>query len=116
MTTPDHTPHDCHYCDTPGGEKTCKHQVCLPLNGKVQCLDRCIHHIVAALNAGGVQTKGSCCGHQEIPGHIMLSDGRWLTITKTEPSWVSEVKPSWTRASASNENDTQGSNDNSHLP
>ena len=31
-----------------------------PLNGKVQCIDYCIHQIVAALNAGGVWTTCSC--------------------------------------------------------
>ena len=30
--------------------------VCLPLAGKVRTIDRCIHQLVAALNAGGVET------------------------------------------------------------
>ena len=58
----------------------------MPLNGKVQCIDHCIHHIVAALNAGGVRTVACCCGHGKIPGNIILDDGRVLTIEQ-ETSW-----------------------------
>lgn len=72
----------CDFCDTFGGEKTYKHQACMPLNGKVQCIDWCIHQIVAALNAGGVKTFASCCGHGKMDGRIDLTDGRVLTITK----------------------------------
>jgi hypothetical protein len=43
-------------------------------------IDRCIAHIVAALNAGGVPTKASCCGHGKRPGSIILEDGRELFI------------------------------------
>ena len=53
----------------------------MPINGKVQCIDRCIHHIVAAQNAGGVRTVASCCGHQQMHGRIDLEDGRVLVIT-----------------------------------
>ena len=28
----------------------------MPINGRVQCIDFCIHQIVAALNAGGIRT------------------------------------------------------------
>ena len=80
-------PHDYPYCDTPGGEKTYKHQACLPLNRRVRCIDFCIHHIVAALNAGGVDTVSCCCGHKQKPGFIELQDGRWLIISETEPPW-----------------------------
>ena len=75
----------CQYCDGPGGKKTYKHQVCMPINGKVQCIDSCIHHIVAALNAGGVRTVASCCGHGKMKGNI-LEDGRVLIIQKTPES------------------------------
>lgn len=54
----------------------------MPINGRVCCIDFCIHHIVAALNAGGIPTVASCCGHGEIPGRIDLEDGRVLTITE----------------------------------
>ena len=70
----------CDKCDTFGGQKTYDNQVCMPINGRVVCVDWCIHHIVAALNAGGIETIGSCCGHQKIPGRIDLADGRVLII------------------------------------
>lgn len=54
--------------------------VAMPLNGKVRTIDRCIHHIVAALNAGGVETVACCCGHGERPGRITLADGRELAV------------------------------------
>lgn len=52
----------------------------MPLYGKVQCIDYCIHQIVAALNAGGMRTIASCCGHGKMPGRIDLKDGRILVI------------------------------------
>jgi len=73
----------CNKCDVTGGAKTYANQASLPINGKVRCIDWCIHHIVAALNAGGVQTVASCCGHGKKDGIITLSDGRTLTITVT---------------------------------
>ena len=56
----------------------------MPLKGRVQCIDRCIHQIVAALNAGGIPTAMSCCGHQEIAGRVDLEDGRVLVILNKE--------------------------------
>ncbi len=73
----------CEKCDSPGGEKTYANQATLPLKGRVVCVDWCIHHIVAALNAGGIETVASCCGHGTRPGRIDLQDGRTLTITKS---------------------------------
>lgn len=68
-------------CGTdPGSAETYAEQVCMPLNGRVYCIDRCIHHIVAALNAGGVETVACCCGHSKGPGRIDLADGRVLVI------------------------------------
>ena len=56
-------------CDGPGGQKTYRHQVAMPLNGRVQSIDRCIHQVVGALNAGGIRTVAeSCCGHAENGG------------------------------------------------
>jgi len=75
----------CDYCDEPGGEKTYKNQVKLPLKGRVRCIDYCIHHIVAALNAGGIHTIQSCCGHKKADGVITLEDGRMLVI-KEDPN------------------------------
>ena len=65
--------------------------VCMPLQGKVRTIDRCIHHIVAALNAGGVVTVACCCGHGDQDGTITLEDGRELVIRKYDPA--SHVKP-----------------------
>ena len=52
----------------------------MPIRGRVRCIDFCIHRIVAALNAAGVHTTFSCCGHQGMPGRIDLDDGRILAI------------------------------------
>ena len=62
----------------------------MPLNGKVQGIDRCIHHIVEALNAGGVWTASSCCGHKVMKGMIALEDGRLLLILPETPKSVEE--------------------------
>ena len=70
----------CQFCDSPGGDKTCEYQVRMPLSGRVQGIDYCLHRIVAALNAGGVLTEASCCGHRTIPGNIILADERVLAI------------------------------------
>ncbi len=70
----------CHKCDECGGAKTYDNQVLMPLNGKVRCIDYCIHHIVAALNAGGVVTTACCCGHGQRDGQIVLEDGRTLIV------------------------------------
>ena len=72
-------------CDELGGIKTFQNQVSMPLNGRVQCIDYCIHHIVAALNAGNIRTVGSCCGHGTMDGNIILEDGRTLIIRPTPP-------------------------------
>ena len=85
----------CQHCDSPGGERTLRNQACMPINGRVQCIDFCIHHIVAALNAGGIHTVGSCCGHGMMKGNIILEDGRVLIIQKEPEStgaWKKAVK------------------------
>ena len=64
-----------------------KEQVCMPLNRKVVSIDKCIHHIVAALNAGGVFTEACCCGHGKMLGNIVLEDGRWLAIYNNKKEW-----------------------------
>ena len=43
-------------------------------------IDRCIARLVYALQVGGVDMRGSCCGHGKGPGHIDLQDGRGLLI------------------------------------
>jgi len=43
-------------------------------------IDRCIAPIIKALNDAGITTDASCCGHEKIPGSIILSDNRWLIV------------------------------------
>ena len=64
--------------------------VLMPINGKVRCIDHCIHHIVAALNAGGVRTTACCCGHGTMNGNIILEDGRVLLLLPSTPSNMDE--------------------------
>lgn len=71
---------DCEKCDGFGGIKTYENQVMMPINGKVYGIDHCIHHIVAALNAAGIETWHSCCGHKIIDATIHLVDGRVIII------------------------------------
>ena len=70
----------CQHCDEIGGEITYRNQVSMPLNGRVRCIDYCIHRIIAALNAGGIKTRWCCCGHGQMPGRIDLEDGRTLAV------------------------------------
>jgi hypothetical protein len=43
-------------------------------------IDKCIAPIVKALQAGGINMLGSCCGHGKGPGEITLRDGRTIWI------------------------------------
>lgn len=72
----------CERCKGPGDLETYENQAIMPLNGKAVCIDWCIHHIVAALNAGGVRTVACCCGHGTMDGRIDLEDGRVLIVTR----------------------------------
>jgi len=47
-------------------------------------IDSCISPIVKALQDGGIDMRGSCCGHGKRPGHIHLADGRGLVILSSE--------------------------------
>ena len=76
--------HDCDYCDEIGGIKTVRNQASMPINGRVRGIDWCIHRIVSALNAGGIRTMASCCGHKKMHGRIDLADGRILAIFENE--------------------------------
>lgn len=49
-------------------------------HGRKRGIDGCIAPLVAALNAGGVATVASCCGHGDRPGNVALADGRELLI------------------------------------
>ena len=64
----------------------------MPINGRVQCIDHCIHQIVAALNAGGIRTEASCCGHETMKGNIILDDGRVLLILPSTPGSMDDWK------------------------
>jgi len=46
-------------------------------------VDQCIAPVVSALNAAGVLTANSCCGHGKVPASIILQDGRDLTALAT---------------------------------
>lgn len=50
---------------------------------KPVAVDACIAPLVRALNAGGIRTVASCCGHGKRPGRIALADGRELFIAST---------------------------------
>lgn len=43
-------------------------------------IDACIADLVKALNNGRIKTRGCCCGHGQVTGHISLMDGRYLAI------------------------------------
>lgn len=43
-------------------------------------IDSCITDIVDALQRGGIDMRGSCCGHGKDVGYIDLQDGRTLLV------------------------------------
>jgi len=43
-------------------------------------IDSCIAGIVRALQRGGIDMLGSCCGHGKRRGSILLADGRKLIV------------------------------------
>lgn len=61
---------------------TYKHQIPMPIQGRVRGIDFCIADIVAALNAANIITVASCCGHGKTDGVISLEDGRELNIKR----------------------------------
>ncbi|MBC8435259.1 hypothetical protein H8D91_02030 [archaeon] len=51
-------------------------------------VDACISSLVSALQKGGIDMRGSCCGHGEGLGEIHLQDGRMLLIVSSaEEGW-----------------------------
>ena len=52
----------------------------MTIAGRMRGIDFCIVPVVAALNAAGIITISSCCGHGKIPGIISLEDKRELSI------------------------------------
>ena len=53
-------------------------------------IDACIAPIVDALQQGGIDMRGSCCGHGKTNGHIELQDGRVLVVEDEE--WLNALK------------------------
>lgn len=47
-------------------------------------IDKCIAPIVRALQEGGIDMRGSCCGHGKTVGDIHLQGGRTLIILSPE--------------------------------
>ena len=47
---------------------------------KLAKIDSCIAPLVKALQEGGINMRGSCCGHGKGSGEITLQDGRVLRI------------------------------------
>jgi len=47
-------------------------------------IDRCIVPLVKALNAGGLETAASCCGHGYVPPSVILVDDTWLVVLTRE--------------------------------
>jgi len=60
------------------------HQVPQAVRGRVVYVDYCIAAIVAALNAAGIETVASCCGHGEFPGSVCLADGRRVIVCEKD--------------------------------
>ena len=55
-------------------------------------VDACIADIVQALNSAGIlMISGTCCGHGDRCGTIMLADGRALVITTREAAIGAEL-------------------------
>lgn len=55
---------------------------------KREKIDSCIADLVRALQEGGIDMRGSCCGHEKYVGHINLQDGRVLIITDVRGSEI----------------------------
>lgn len=56
------------------------HSVPIQTPEKTIYSDRCIAPIVEALNAAGIKTEASCCGHGEIAPTVILSDDTWMVL------------------------------------
>ena len=46
----------------------------------VKGIDACIAPLVSALNAAGVETVASCCGHGKSQGYITLANGQDIIL------------------------------------
>ena len=66
------------------GMGTYEHVIDMPINGRVRHIDYCVSDLVAALNASGITTVESCCGHGVMQGYITLEDDRMLYISNNK--------------------------------
>lgn len=57
--------------------RPCGRSDCNTIN---QGIDKCLLPLIRALNAVGLRTVASCCGHGNRPGRISLKDGREILI------------------------------------
>lgn len=53
-------------------------------------IDKCIAPIVRALQEGGINMRGSCCGHGKMNGDIHLQDGRILIIKEDGDEYLNK--------------------------
>lgn len=49
-------------------------------HGRMRAVDPCLVSLVQALNAAGLATVASCCGHGYRPANVILADGREVFI------------------------------------
>jgi hypothetical protein len=56
-------------------------------------IDACVAPLVDALQRGGIDMRGSCCGHGYSVGEIQLQDGRLLLILDEQAArlWMSHA-------------------------
>lgn len=59
---------------------------------RLKGIDKCIASIVEALQKGGIDMRGCCCGHFKGDGHIHLQDGRILIIKKDGKDYLAKLK------------------------
>ena len=55
-------------------------------------IDSCVAPIVKALQKGGIDMRGSCCGHGKMDGDIHLQDGRILIIKQNGDQYLADRK------------------------
>ena len=56
-------------------------------------IDSCIASIVEALQNADINMRGSCCGHNILPGNIALEDGRVIAIFPNRKTWEDVLMP-----------------------
>ena len=68
----------------------CKHgeTIAMEIDGAPRDIDACIAPLVRALNASGLTTVASCCGHGHRPGSIAITGGLELVLATYEQGRV----------------------------